>query len=282
MLLSRSPQCRAYARSGEGLAAGNGDGQLSTVSPETTATEGSGESEARLVLPTGEEKHLGPRGLTVGRARENDLWLNDPTVSRHHLSFAYVDGQPVVCDLNSANGTFVNGKRIVGTHPLRDGDRITVGRTCLVFRTGRSAPRAEGRGAPAPAAPVAAAAGREGLRHQRFRLPDGQAAAELVPLGELTIEAADAFRALVAELLAAGVTRFLLDLSQVSYLDSTGLGALVHLLRQARARGGGVAFYAVSPPVQELFALTHLDQVLQLAATREAAVARLQEREGAE
>jgi anti-sigma B factor antagonist len=244
-----------------------------------TSTEGSRGSEARLVLPTGEEKPLGPRGLTVGRARENDLWLNDPTVSRHHLRFEYVGGQPVVCDLNSANGTFVNGKRIVGTHPLRDGDRITVGRTCLVFRAGREASPASDREAAAPPAIVASV--QERFQHRRFRLPDGQAAADLTPLGELTIEAADAFRALVAELLAAGITRFVLDLSQVSYLDSTGLGALVHLLRQARARGGGVAFYAVSPPVQELFVLTHLDKVLQLAATREAAIACLQQGEGA-
>jgi anti-anti-sigma factor len=250
------------------------------VPSDTTAIDEAYEGEARLILPTGEERRLGPRGLTVGRARENDLWLNDPTVSRHHLRLEYVGGQPVVCDLNSANGTFVNGKRIVGTHPLRDGDRITVGRTCLVFRAAGGAPRAESGGGPTPSVPSDAAPARASLQHQRFPLPDGRAAADLTPLGELTIEAVDAFRALVAELLATGVTRFLLDLSRVSYLDSTGLGALVHLLRQARARGGGVVFYAVSPSVQELFALTHLDKVLQLAATREAAIACLQQGEG--
>lgn len=243
------------------------------------STDESRESEARLVLPTGEERYLGPRGLTVGRARENDLWLDDPTVSRYHLRIAYADGQPVVCDLRSANGTFVNGRRITGTHPLQDGDRITVGQTCLVFRAGGRASHAVAVAAPAP--PPAAVASQERLPYRRFPSPDGRAIAELVPEGELTIEAADAFRALVAELLADGVVLFLLDLSRVSYLDSTGLGALVHLLRQTKARGGGVVFYAVSPPVQELFQLTHLDKVLHLAPTREAAMAQLRKHQEA-
>ena len=57
----------------------------------------------------------------------------DPGVSRHHAELRVEDGEVVLVDLGSTNGTFVNGqpvRRVVMT----DGTQVTLGRTTLVFR----------------------------------------------------------------------------------------------------------------------------------------------------
>ena len=66
---------------------------------------------------------LDARRLTVGRAAENDLVLADPEVSRHHARLeADGDGWRVV-DLDSTNGTWVNGARVVEAR-IDDGDTL--------------------------------------------------------------------------------------------------------------------------------------------------------------
>ena len=57
------------------------------------------------------------------------------SVSRHHAVFEYHDGQWMVTDAQSANGTLVNGDRTISCS-LRDRDRITVGNTTFVFVEG--------------------------------------------------------------------------------------------------------------------------------------------------
>jgi hypothetical protein len=66
--------------------------------------------------------------VSIGREEGVTVALNDPSVSRRHASIAVVNGVPVVRDLDSRNGTFVNGKR-VRTHKLQVGDVLTVGST---------------------------------------------------------------------------------------------------------------------------------------------------------
>jgi hypothetical protein len=68
----------------------------------------------------------------VGRSEESDIFLVDPSVSRSH-AIVEVDGiEPIVRDLGSTNGTFVNGER-VEARPLRDGDQLTFGNTFMQF-----------------------------------------------------------------------------------------------------------------------------------------------------
>jgi EmrB/QacA subfamily drug resistance transporter len=76
-------------------------------------------------------------GTVVGREGA-DLVLSDATgtLSRKHARFALKDGEPVVEDLGSTNGTYVNDQRIVGAHRLAAGDRIRVGATTLAFSPG--------------------------------------------------------------------------------------------------------------------------------------------------
>ncbi len=72
--------------------------------------------------------------LTIlGRGTDCDLRLVDPGVSRHHAELRVEDGEVVLVDLGSTNGTFVNGQPVRRV-ALTDGTRVTLGRTTLVFR----------------------------------------------------------------------------------------------------------------------------------------------------
>lgn len=77
---------------------------------------------------------------TLGRDNSADIVVDDPGVSRRHSEVRVTtDGPHLVSsirDLNSTNGTFVNGDRITSQR-LHDGDRITIGRTSAIFRAGR-------------------------------------------------------------------------------------------------------------------------------------------------
>ena len=59
--------------------------------------------------------------------------LSDDRVSRVHAMILFRDGQYLVKDLNSSNGTFVNGRRVVGVIPLKPGDRIGISPFSLEF-----------------------------------------------------------------------------------------------------------------------------------------------------
>lgn len=68
------------------------------------------------------------RPFTVGRDPGNDIILRDPKVSRHHAEIVFERGFFVLHDLASANGSFVNGKR-VRVAPLTHGSRLRLGNT---------------------------------------------------------------------------------------------------------------------------------------------------------
>jgi hypothetical protein len=71
--------------------------------------------------------------LIIGRHESCDIILNDHSVSRRQAKIEYREGEYILTDLASTNGTFVNGKRIT-THPLRDGDTIKAGTSLLFFK----------------------------------------------------------------------------------------------------------------------------------------------------
>ena len=76
---------------------------------------------------------IGQGPLVLGRDDVNELGLADPLVSRRHAEISHQGGEFVLRDLTSANGTWVNGKRIRQSN-LHDGDEIRLGKTILVFK----------------------------------------------------------------------------------------------------------------------------------------------------
>lgn len=87
------------------------------------------EGETFLEVPLGRDK------LLIGRHSFNDVSLRDPSVSRHHAILVPDGAAWVVVDLNSTNGTTVNG-RLVRQQILADGDEIGVGAYVLAYEGG--------------------------------------------------------------------------------------------------------------------------------------------------
>src|SRR5262245_60636210 len=65
----------------------------------------------------------------IGRDPRCDVWVDSSGVSRRHAQIRVAEGseRPVITDLESTNGTFVGGKRVVNATPLTDGDSIKIG-----------------------------------------------------------------------------------------------------------------------------------------------------------
>lgn len=75
-----------------------------------------------------------PIPVTIGREEGNVLRLNDERVSRYHAKIQMEDGDVIVTDLESTNGTRVNGSAIQ-IRRLRAGDQLSIGRSMLLFGT---------------------------------------------------------------------------------------------------------------------------------------------------
>jgi predicted component of type VI protein secretion system len=67
--------------------------------------------------------------INLGRDITNDIVINDPEASRHHCRLTRGGGGFTVEDLQSTNGTFVNGQRLTGARPLSHGDTLGMGET---------------------------------------------------------------------------------------------------------------------------------------------------------
>ncbi|CAN5431652.1 FHA domain-containing protein [soil metagenome] len=105
--------------------------------------------------------------VTIGREEGNAMRLNDERVSRYHAKVQSEDGDIIVTDLDSTNGTRVNGTT-VQIRRLRAGDQLSVGRTMLLFGT------------------MEEIAARKNLAHDLTAVPNGAAtiqAEELAALG---------------------------------------------------------------------------------------------------
>jgi pSer/pThr/pTyr-binding forkhead associated (FHA) protein len=85
-------------------------------------------------VETGKAYQTGPVPLTIGRAKDNTVALaGDDFASAHHARIEATRDGVWIVDLDSTNGTFVNGKRLDGRRKLREGDVVQVGDTELRF-----------------------------------------------------------------------------------------------------------------------------------------------------
>jgi pSer/pThr/pTyr-binding forkhead associated (FHA) protein len=110
---------------------------------------------SRLVIYEGEEQRaeheLARAVIGLGRHPQNDIVLDDRTLSRFHARIERRDAGFVVLDLGAQNGVHVNGERIEQEAPLSPGDRIELGRFTAVFQ---DRPRARVPQAPLPPPPA--------------------------------------------------------------------------------------------------------------------------------
>jgi pSer/pThr/pTyr-binding forkhead associated (FHA) protein len=89
------------------------------------------EGPARVFIRTNgntEFVHVLGRRTRIGRGPDNELVLDTKHISRYHAVLLAGPVHTTIEDLNSTNGVFVNGKRI-SRQALKDGDRVTIGRT---------------------------------------------------------------------------------------------------------------------------------------------------------
>ncbi len=77
---------------------------------------------------------IGPTGVRIGRSAPAELVLPDPRISRSHCKVELVAQQVLVTDLNSTNGTYVDGIRVLGDAVLTEGSTLNVGAYDLVYR----------------------------------------------------------------------------------------------------------------------------------------------------
>lgn len=110
---------------------------------------------SRLVIYEGEEQRaeheLARAVVGLGRHPQNDIVLDDRTLSRFHARIERRDSGFVVLDLGAQNGVHLNGERIAQEALLHPGDRIELGRYTAVFQ---DRPRPRAPAAPPPPAPL--------------------------------------------------------------------------------------------------------------------------------
>ncbi len=91
---------------------------------------------ARLILSLDNqvlaEYNMNKERYTIGRLPDNDVRIDNPAVSGHHSLIINILNDSFLEDLNSTNGTYVNGK-LIKKHAMQNGDVITVGHHQLRF-----------------------------------------------------------------------------------------------------------------------------------------------------
>ena len=116
---------------GAAAAAGTDPAQLRT-DPEVT--------QAAMVVTAGPLRGtsltLGSTPILIGRAPECTLVLDDDYASNRHARVFQREGEWMVEDLGSTNGTLVSGRRIEGAVPFRPGAQVRIGRTEIELRRG--------------------------------------------------------------------------------------------------------------------------------------------------
>ena len=97
-----------------------------------------GDQLSRLVITSGPKRgfeiELGREPLSIGRARDADVCIQDDYTSTRHARLLNWDGAWMLQDLDSTNGTFINGERVSQPVELRRGVSVRIGTTTFELR----------------------------------------------------------------------------------------------------------------------------------------------------
>jgi anti-sigma B factor antagonist len=91
--------------------------------------------------------------------------------------------------------------------------------------------------------------------------------------GELDLRVAPAFREAVERVIDKGARRLLVDLSEVTFIDSTSIGVLVGALKRLRASGGSLELICTEKNVLRTLEVSGLDQEFRIHSSRDEALA---------
>ena len=112
--------------------------QSRAPAPRTEPIASSGVAATRLVIVSGPkeglELTLPEEPLTIGRSSESGLVIRDDYTSTHHARLMLWDGNWVVQDLDSTNGTFLDGARVTLPTPVPLNTPIRIGTTSFELR----------------------------------------------------------------------------------------------------------------------------------------------------
>lgn len=120
---------------------------------------------------------------------------------------------------------------------------------------------------------LAARATRERIRVLEIQIEEADGHTVCRPVGELDAYTVGQFRESLGDLANAG--RLLIDLSEVPFMDSAGLGALIGGIRRAREAGGEVAVACSRPTLTRLLHTTGFDRIVPVTETLDEAAAAL-------
>ncbi|MBC9734740.1 STAS domain-containing protein [Nocardioides marmotae] len=104
------------------------------------------------------------------------------------------------------------------------------------------------------------------------RVEHRQGFAVVVARGEVDLATVGGFRSVLNDLMVEGHVDVVVDLTDVPFVDSSALGALVAAHRRARGLGGGLSLAGIQPPVARILELTGLDRVLAAYPTADEAL----------
>jgi anti-sigma B factor antagonist len=90
--------------------------------------------------------------------------------------------------------------------------------------------------------------------------------------GEIDIYTAPLFKQAVVGLVSEGAKDVVIDLSGVTFMDSSGFGTLLGATRRLRPTGGGLHLASPNSTIQRMLRLTRLDTIMQIYETRDEAV----------
>jgi anti-sigma B factor antagonist len=99
--------------------------------------------------------------------------------------------------------------------------------------------------------------------------------------GEIDLFTAPELKQVLTDAIEGGERRIAIDLSEVSFLDSTALGVLIGAVKRLRSRGGALAIVNTDSSIAKTFEITGLDQIFTIRPTRDEAVEALDADEAA-
>lgn len=95
----------------------------------------------------------------------------------------------------------------------------------------------------------------------------------LMLVGELDLHESESVRAKIDPLIAEKVPRIVVDLTKLSYIDSSGIAIFIETMRRVQAYGGKLLFFGLHDTVRNIFEVARLDQVFAIYPDKESALA---------